>query len=151
VDLVPFAQCASLGGSDSKLSDACRLVYWPVSDVPERHLGFPVEPIGPKGRSLLDRLAGSVTAAVVIHSPNFYDWIAIHGLLGHHGEPLLMRLGTGVPVPALWLASRATSSTMVNHRSMNSFGSTPLLLSEGNWVNCEGRLVMQFARHFLYF
>jgi len=79
-----------------------------------------VGPIGPKGRSLLDRLAGSVTTTVVIHSLNFNDWIAIHGLLGHHEKPLLMRLGTGVPVPALWLASRANPSAMVNHRSMFS-------------------------------
>jgi len=66
-----------------------------------------------------------------------------------------MRLDAGVPDLHRGVASRANPSAMVDHRSIllvHSAVSVLLLVTcDGKWLNCEGRLVMQFARYFLYF
>jgi len=99
----------------SKASAICRLVYWPVSDVPEGHLGFPFGPFDLKGQSVIDRLILSIQLWDLHAAPTV--WLTFGSfftrLIWPTWKPLLMRPDTGVPVPALWVASRAISSAMV--------------------------------------
>jgi len=65
-----------------------------------------------------------------------------------------MPLDAGVPDRHCGVASRAISSAMVDHRSILLVHWSECIAlgnSDGKWLNCEGRLVMQFARYFLYF
>jgi len=87
-----FTQCPSLGivgpiglGCSSA---SFKVILRPVSDVPERHLGFPFGPFRSKGWSIIDLwLVHSVTTTVdyilmlMIGSPSMR-------LLGHHGNHL---------------------------------------------------------------
>jgi len=68
-------------------------------------------------------------------------------------NPLLMRLVTGVPVRHCGVAARAISRAMVVFDP--SFGycyysCITLVDNDGKLSNCEGRLVVQFARYFPY-
>ena len=123
MDLVPPLSALHFEGS-IPTRQGCRplagWLYWPLSDVPERHLGFPIGPIGLKGRSIIDRhwLIHPLSLQLCGITAVVNDWIAIHEATWPTWNPLLMRLDTGVPDLHCGIAARAIPRAMVDLRSI---------------------------------